>query len=74
MNTGHDLTVILSSRTGDHEIILSDGPLSYQYRIDRIVIHFGGSDRQGSEHRVDGKTFPAEVKYCVKVTLVASRT
>ncbi|XP_067949818.1 carbonic anhydrase-related protein 10-like [Watersipora subatra] len=59
-NTGHDLTVEIPSST--HDVTLSDGPLGYSYTVYKIVIHFGSKDTQGSEHRIEGKAFPAEVQ------------
>lgn len=40
---------------------ISGGPLSYSYTFDSIHIHFGRDDKQGSEHFIDGVSFPAEV-------------
>lgn len=50
---------------------LTGGPLSYRYRFHEIHIHYGLHDQFGSEHSVEGYTFPAEVKHkqiilCVK--------
>lgn len=59
-NTGHDLTVTLD-QSSRHAIYLSDGPLSYKYRVDKITLHYGMSNKQGSEHMINGKAFPAEV-------------
>lgn len=40
---------------------ITGGPLSYRYRFHEIHIHYGLHDQFGSEHSVDGYTFPAEV-------------
>ena len=40
---------------------ISGGPLAYSYRIYEIQLHFGRSDRGGSEHLLAGAAFPAEV-------------
>lgn len=40
---------------------LTGGPLSYRYRFQEIHIHYGLHDQFGSEHSVEGYTFPAEV-------------
>lgn len=40
---------------------LTGGPLSYRYRFHEIHIHYGLHDQFGSEHSVEGYTFPAEV-------------
>ena len=40
---------------------VSGGPLSYQYRIVEVIIHFGSTSSMGSEHSINGVSFPAEV-------------
>lgn len=40
---------------------ITGGPLSYRYRFQEIHIHYGLHDQFGSEHSVQGYTFPAEV-------------
>lgn len=40
---------------------ISGGPLSYSYTLNSIYIHFGRDDKQGSEHYIDGVSFPGEV-------------
>jgi len=42
---------------------ISGGPLSYRYRFHEIHMHYGLNDQFGSEHSVEGYTFPAEVRY-----------
>lgn len=55
---------------------LTGGPLSYRYRFHEIHIHYGLHDQFGSEHSVEGYTFPAEVNKqinsCVKFMLYSS--
>ena len=41
---------------------ISGGPLSYSYRVYEVQLHFGRSDRSGSEHLLAGFAFPAEVR------------
>ncbi|XP_070502301.1 carbonic anhydrase-related protein 10 [Chironomus tepperi] len=41
---------------------LTGGPLSYRYRFHEIHIHYGLHDQFGSEHSVEGYTFPAEIQ------------
>ncbi|XP_053201309.1 carbonic anhydrase-related protein 10-like [Panonychus citri] len=43
-------------------INISSGPLSYSYSFDSLYIHFGRTDSVGSEHRIDGIPFPAELQ------------
>jgi len=45
-------------------ININEGPLSYSYTFDSIYLHFGTSDYFGSEHFIDGASFPAEVTTC----------
>jgi len=66
-NTGHDLTIYLNSSDSTHDVKLTDGPLSYQYKVAKIVIHFGSTDKQGSEHRINGKSFSAEVSFATTI-------
>lgn len=41
---------------------IAGGPLSYRYRFHEMHIHYGLHDQFGSEHSVEGYTFPAEVR------------
>lgn len=60
MNSGHELKLIIDE-PGPNCVNVSGGPLSYTYRVSEVVFHFGSSDKEGSEHSIDNKTFPAEV-------------
>ncbi|XP_037071231.1 carbonic anhydrase-related protein 10-like [Pollicipes pollicipes] len=68
-NTGHDVTFFADQRSSS-PLMVSGGPLSYQYRFERFHLHFGTVKHQrsgfenatGSEHRVDGQQFPAEIQ------------
>ncbi|PVD24830.1 hypothetical protein C0Q70_15316 [Pomacea canaliculata] len=35
----------------------------YTYRLTQLVLHFGKSDTNGSEHSVDGNSFAAEIQF-----------
>jgi len=61
MNTGRDLRVILDEPSLSHGVNITGGPLSYQYRITEILLHFGSISSLGSEHTIAGVSFPAEV-------------
>lgn len=63
MNTGHDVKIVLED-PNPHVINISGGSLTYQYRVCEIMIHYGSSDNIGSEHTIDGQSFPAEVSFC----------
>ena len=45
-----------------HHVNITGGPLVYKYRFQELYIHFGRDDSLGSEHQINGNTFPAEVK------------
>ena len=48
---------------------LSGGPLTEKYKFGQFHLHWGAQDSEGSEHRQNGKMFPAEViktKNCLK--------
>ena len=41
---------------------ISGGPLENHYRLKQFHFHWGAVDTWGSEHTVDGRTYPAEVR------------
>lgn len=61
MNTGHDIRVSLNKSRG-FGLNVTGGPLSYKYTIFQIKLHLGTHNDVGSEHKVAGKAFPAEVR------------
>jgi len=61
MNTGHDVKLVLDE-SSVHYVNISGGPLSYQYRVAELTIHFGATDSIGSQHTINGGAFPAEVR------------
>lgn len=60
MNTGHSIIFNVDNDTR-HHINITGGPLSYKYQFQEIHIHYGLHDQFGSEHSINGYTFPAEV-------------
>lgn len=62
VNSGHEVKFIVSD-SGAHNpaINITGGPLAYKYQVTEISIHFGATDNRGSEHTIDGYSFPAEV-------------
>lgn len=68
-NTGHSVIFTADNETSfiyegpQTPVNLTGGPLSYRYRFHEIHIHYGLHDQFGSEHSVQGYTFPAEVSY-----------
>ena len=59
-NTGR--RVIFSVDRSSPPVRIYGGPLSYRYLLHEIEIKFGGDDSHGSEHTVNGKAFPLEVR------------
>jgi Eukaryotic-type carbonic anhydrase len=59
-NTGQSLVMRVEKDT-KHHINITGGPLAYRYQFEEIYIHYGTENHQGSEHRVHGYAFPAEV-------------
>lgn len=43
-------------------MIIGGGPLSYQYTLADLVLHFGRQNDRGSEHTIDAVPFPAELQ------------
>ncbi|XP_055298901.1 carbonic anhydrase-related protein 10 isoform X4 [Sitodiplosis mosellana] len=68
INTGH--SVLFRVDTNSTQIYddsrlainITGGPLSYRYRFEEMHIHYGLHDQYGSEHSVQGYTFPAEIQ------------
>lgn len=63
-NTGHSVMFYLENGTKNH-INITGGPLSYKYQVYEIHIHYGQQDEMGSEHSINGYSFPAEVLICL---------
>ena len=62
VNTGHDVKILLDE-SGPHVVNISAGPLTYNYKVCEIIFHFGSIDSMGSEHTINGQSFPAEVLF-----------
>ncbi|CAB0005585.1 unnamed protein product, partial [Nesidiocoris tenuis] len=59
-NTGHSVLFRVENSTRQH-VNFTGGPLSYKYQLHHMHIHYGLVDQTGSEHTINGQTFPAEV-------------
>lgn len=59
-NTGHSVIFTVDNTTR-HHVNVTGGPLSYKYQFQEMHIHYGLHDDSGSEHSINGYTFPAEV-------------
>ncbi|KAL3880128.1 hypothetical protein ACJMK2_032396, partial [Sinanodonta woodiana] len=62
VNNGYDLTLDINDTDVETTPVnVTLGPLSYNYRIKQIKLHFGGENYIGSEHTIQGKAFPGEI-------------
>lgn len=59
-NTENDITFRLDD-IAEQQMNITQGPLSYVYRITELKLHYGSEDSIGSEHHIGGRSFPAEV-------------
>jgi len=58
-NTGQ--TVVFTIEKGSPRVNISGGPLAYRYQFEELYIHYGPEDIVGSEHVIQGLSYPAEV-------------
>ncbi|XP_069585077.1 carbonic anhydrase 13-like [Ranitomeya imitator] len=59
VNSGHTFSVEFDD--DQDKSVIRGGPLHTSYRLRQIHFHWGRSDEYGSEHKVDGKDYPAEL-------------
>ena len=60
---------------GDY--LVSGGGLPVTYKGFRVGVHIGANSSRGSEHTVDGKQYPGEVRHrihCFAISLILSYT
>lgn len=57
------LSSISSAPSASMAVNISAGPLAYRYQIEEVFLHYGSENSHGSEHRVQGHTFPAEIQF-----------
>ncbi|XP_065322712.1 carbonic anhydrase-related protein 10-like [Gordionus sp. m RMFG-2023] len=63
LNDGHNLIIKTNVSQGNPSIFkLWGGPLSYNYSFYRLLLHFGSHEGIGSEHSINGISFPAEIQ------------
>ncbi|KAL5011775.1 hypothetical protein ScPMuIL_010326 [Solemya velum] len=60
-NTENDITFRLDD-IAEQQMNITQGPLSYVYRITELKLHYGSEDSIGSEHHIGGRSFPAELQ------------
>ncbi|KAK3733865.1 hypothetical protein RRG08_031805 [Elysia crispata] len=61
INKDHDLVFYVDNNTWNL-VNFSRGPFMYGYRLSEIKIKIGKTNSDGSEHRVDGRAFSAEIQ------------
>ncbi|XP_076041413.1 carbonic anhydrase-related protein A [Oratosquilla oratoria] len=61
LNTGQSVIFRVEKGTTEH-VNITGGPLIYKYRFEELYMHFGLENNQGSEHQINGITFPAEIQ------------
>ncbi|XP_076043865.1 carbonic anhydrase-related protein 10-like [Oratosquilla oratoria] len=69
-NTGPSISVGPSTEDKGHSLgshrgpplNITGGPLSYRYQVSQLQLHFGSKNYIGSEHTVNGTSFPAEIQ------------
>ncbi|KAM4705400.1 carbonic anhydrase 1-like [Rhinophrynus dorsalis] len=59
VNVGHCFNVEYEDECD--KSVLSEGPLTGHYRLCQFHFHWGSSDKDGSEHIIDGHIYPAEL-------------
>lgn len=59
-NTGQSL-VFRINKDSKYVLNITEGPLTYRYQLQEFYIHFGTNNNLGSEHKIQGYSFPAEV-------------
>ncbi|UXI22312.1 FCH and double SH3 domains protein 2-like [Sarcoptes scabiei] len=67
INTGRsiDFEIDLSSSSSSSDqrrVLITGGPLSYQYTITNLTVHFGRENDRGSEHTINQKQFAGELQ------------
>lgn len=63
-NTGQSL--VFRPESGPKKSLavnVTAGPLAYRYQIEEVFLHYGTENSHGSEHRIHGHAFPAEVQF-----------
>ncbi|XP_029064158.1 carbonic anhydrase 7 isoform X2 [Monodon monoceros] len=58
-NNGHSVQVDFND--SDDRTVVTGGPLDGPYRLKQLHFHWGKKHSEGSEHTVDGKSFPSEL-------------
>lgn len=68
-NNGHQVAATLPKTPADQnqvELSITGGGLTGKFYFSNFHLHWGRSDRHGSEHEIDGHKFPAEAHFVYK--------
>lgn len=68
-NTGQSL-VFRVDKDSKYVLNITEGPLTYRYQFQEFYIHFGTDNNLGSEHKIQGYSFPAEVSTCLMLIMI----
>jgi len=60
-NNGHTAQLDVVKTLPDDVGVLSGGPLEGEYKILQLHFHWGSDDSRGSEHTLNGESFPIEL-------------
>ncbi|KAK7082344.1 hypothetical protein SK128_012773, partial [Halocaridina rubra] len=61
-NTGQSLIFRVEKGGKHHHVNITGGSLVYKYMFEELYLHFGTDNLKGSEHQINGATFPAELQ------------
>lgn len=57
LNNGHSVQVVIDGEGS----CLEGGPLPHKYKVEQFHFHWGKENKEGAEHLVNGKQYPAEL-------------
>lgn len=57
LNNGHSVQVTINGAGS----VLEGGPFRHRYQVEQFHFHWGKRNERGSEHRIDGNVYPAEL-------------
>nr|XP_056715044.1 carbonic anhydrase 15-like [Euleptes europaea] len=61
LNDGHSVTMNLDGASASDQINITKGGLQDTYRALQFHFHWGDSNKNGSEHTIDGRQYPMEL-------------
>jgi hypothetical protein len=53
---------VFTIEKGSPRVNMTGGPLAYRYQFEELYVHYGPEDIVGSEHLIQGISYPAEVE------------